>query len=99
VGGGRPQLLIQPAGHAEVEHLGLAGLVHQDVGGLEVAVDDAVLVGVLHSVADPRQQPLRRAGVASLCGTQQARHVWNRLGGHASESAKKLAPLSRNYRP
>ena len=50
------QVGVGGAGHAEVEHLGLSGLLHQDVGGLEVAVDDALVVGVLHRVADPRQQ-------------------------------------------
>jgi hypothetical protein len=51
-----PPVGVGGAGDAEVEDLGLAGLVHQDVAGLEVAVDDPLLVGVLHRVADPRQQ-------------------------------------------
>ena len=50
--GGRVQVRVGGPGHAEVEDFGLARFVHQDVGRLEVAVDDAVLVRVLHSVAD-----------------------------------------------
>ena len=46
---------------AEVEDLRLTRLVDQDVARLEVAMDDAALVGVLHGVADLRHQlePLR----------------------------------------
>ena len=64
------QVGVGGAGHAEVEHLRLAGLVHQDVGGLEVAVDDALVVGVLHRVAHPRQQLQagRRASAAVAAG-------------------------------
>ena len=40
-------------GDAEVEHLGLAGLIDQDVAGLEVAMNDPLVVGVLHRVAHP----------------------------------------------
>src|SRR5215813_13576412 len=39
---------------------------HQHVGGLEVAVDDALLVGVLHRLADGQKQlqpPARRQAV------------------------------------
>ena len=54
--GGGQQVGVGGVGHAEVEHLRLAGLIHQDVGRLEVAVDDALVVGVLHRVAHPRHQ-------------------------------------------
>ena len=37
---------------AEVEHLWLAGLVDEDVAGLQVAMDHAFLVGVVDGVAD-----------------------------------------------
>ena len=66
--GGRAQVGVGGAGDAEVEHLGLAGLVHQDVAGLEVAVDDALVVGVLHRVADPRQQLQRVRRVEAAAG-------------------------------
>ena len=53
---------------AEVEDLRLAHLVHEDVPGLEIAVDDALLMRVMHGVADPRQelQPLARCEPAAL---------------------------------
>ena len=47
-------------GHPEVDHLGHRLPVvqrDQDVGRLEVAVDDALLVGVLHRLADVDEQP------------------------------------------
>ena len=46
-------------GHAEVDDLGHRGAVddrHQDVGGLQVAMDDPLLVGVLHGPADQDEQ-------------------------------------------
>ena len=46
-------------GDAEVDHLGdrLAVVQRdQDVGGLQVAVDDPLLVGVLHGLADGDEQ-------------------------------------------
>ncbi len=53
------ELLIDRLGHAEVNHLGNGRHVvqfHQDVGGLEIAMDDALLVGVLHGPADRDEQ-------------------------------------------
>ena len=57
-GGGRRQIPLarQPLGQAEVGHVRLAGAVEQDVGRLEVAVEDAALVGVVHGAGDGRQQ-------------------------------------------
>jgi hypothetical protein len=57
-------------GDAEVAHLGLPVGAQQDVGRLEVAVDDALLVGVLHGAGDGLQplgglaRRLRAAGQA-----------------------------------
>ena len=53
---GRQQVGGGDVGDAEVEHLGLAGFVDQDVAGLEVAMDDALVVGMLHRVAHLGQQ-------------------------------------------
>jgi hypothetical protein len=50
------QVGVGGSGHAEVKHLRLSGLLHEDIGGLEVAMDDALIVGVLHRVAHPRHQ-------------------------------------------
>ena len=43
--GGRAHRAVVALGEAEIEHLHSAVLGHHDVGGLEVAVDDALLVG------------------------------------------------------
>ena len=51
------QLLGRGLGHAEVDDLGDGPAVvfgHQHVRGLEVAVDDAFLMGVLDGLADVR---------------------------------------------
>ena len=62
-------------GDAEVDHLG-HGLVivlgDQDVDGLDIAMDDALLVGVLHGLADRQEQlqPLRGASGASRRSTR-----------------------------
>ena len=53
---GRQKVGGGDVGDAEVEHLGLAGFIDQDVAGLEVAMNDALVVGVLHRVAHPGQQ-------------------------------------------
>ncbi|MEZ6197069.1 MAG: hypothetical protein R3F20_15280 [Planctomycetota bacterium] len=48
----RAQLRIGDAGHAEVEDARAPLLVDEDVGGLQVAVDDALLVRVLDAVRE-----------------------------------------------
>ena len=60
------QVGVGGAGHAEVEHFRLSGLLHEDVGGLQVAVDDALVVGVLHRVAHPRHQAHAGAEVEAV---------------------------------
>ena len=55
--------------HAVVER-------HQDVGGLQVAVDDPLLVGVLHGAADEHEQlqpfPDREPLPVAILGDGQA---------------------------
>jgi hypothetical protein len=46
----------QALGQPEVQHVLTPLLRHQDVGGLQVAVDDPALVGVLDGLADPQHQ-------------------------------------------
>ena len=48
----RLQLGLRRAREPEVEHLGLARFGDEDVGRLQIAVDDAALVRVLDGVGD-----------------------------------------------
>ena len=69
-------------GDAEVEHLGLAGFIDQDVAGLEVAMNDTLIVGVLHCVAHPGQQLEARGRVeTSTAGVLVQRHPADELHG------------------
>ena len=58
--------------HAEVDHLHLTRTIHQDVGGLQVAVDHAALVSVRHGLARLLEQPhafaCAQLGVARVFG-------------------------------
>ncbi len=60
--GGRSAVGAQ-RGDAEVKHARRAVPRHQDVGGLDVAVDDPPLVRVGHAVAHRREGPQHRAQV------------------------------------
>ena len=57
------QLRIEQLGDAEVEQLGCAVGRDQDVGGLDVPMDDQVLVGVLDRRADQPEELQPRRGV------------------------------------
>ena len=52
---GRP--LSQCLGQTEIQHARLAVGIDEDVAGLEVAMNDPPLMGVLHRRTDPREQP------------------------------------------
>jgi len=41
--------LLEP-GHPEIQNLGLPVIVHKNIGGLEVPVDDALTVGIVDAV-------------------------------------------------
>ena len=58
---GQPAVRLDPLGQAEVGDLRLALPVEQDVGRLEVAVDDAALVGVVDGLGHLGHQPGRLA--------------------------------------
>ena len=73
---------IGGARHAEIDDLGLAGLIHQDVARFQIAMDDAPLVRMVHGFADldHQLQPLPRAQVVRL-GIPQQRRALNELHG------------------
>ena len=51
--------LVDRLGDAEVDHLGdgaAVDLLHQHICGLQIAVDDALLMGVLHGFADGQEE-------------------------------------------
>ncbi len=50
-------------GNAEIENLGLPRLIDQYVTGLQIAMDDAALVGMLDRLADTRHQFQPLAGI------------------------------------
>jgi hypothetical protein len=85
---------ISYARDAEIEDLGLAALVHQDVGRLQIAVNDAALVGVVHGVADARHEfePLAgtQGAIAGVGGEREASHQF-----HGEEGLRSLAGLGR----
>ncbi len=51
-----PGRVLGAHGHAEVDDLGAAVRIHEHVGGLKVAVDNAALVPVVHRVADLHEE-------------------------------------------
>ena len=53
---GQREVRVGGAGHAEVDDLRLAVGAHENVPGLEIAMDDAELVAVIHGIADPGEQ-------------------------------------------
>ena len=70
------QLLPDRLGHAEVDHLrppaSPSCSVDQDVGRLEVAVDDPLLVRVLHRLADRRRTAPAAAAAVSWFWSQNS---------------------------
>ena len=67
-GMGEAAVLVGQPGQPEIGHVRLANGVEEDVGRLEIAVEDAVLVGKMDRTGDLRDQgrhrpqPFRRAG-------------------------------------
>src|SRR6187399_1734904 len=44
------------AGDAEIKNLGLPLLIHQNIAGLEIAMDDPPLMRVINRIADSRHE-------------------------------------------
>jgi hypothetical protein len=64
----RLQVAINHTRHAEVQDLRLAGLVHQDVAGLKVAMQNAALVGVTDGIGNLRHEFQPGSGVQGMSG-------------------------------
>ena len=79
---------------AEVQHLRPSTLLDEDVAGLQVAVDDAVLVRVLHGVADVREQLETRPHV-ERSGVLQERPAVDELHGEVREGPQRAGESAR----
>ena len=49
---GHPRVAIDCSRHTEIEDLGLAGFIDEDIARFEIAVDDTALMGVFNPFAD-----------------------------------------------
>ena len=54
--GGNRQVGISGPGHPEIDDLHVPGRIRQNIGGFEVAMDDAFLMPVMHRIADRCEQ-------------------------------------------
>ena len=81
--------LVELLGQAEVGDLGRAVRGQQHVGRLQVAVDDALLVGRLHGPGQRLDQAGRLARAAAAC----RRACWSRLPPAQNSSEKKGKPV------
>lgn len=74
--------VVEQAGDAEVEQLGTACVVHQDVRRLDVAMHDQLPMRVIHRIARLGQQfhPSRKGGVMRIapCGDVRTAHQLHR---------------------
>ena len=71
-GAGQLAVALNPPGQAKVGNVGLSLAVQQDVPRLEVAVDDAALVGVVNRSSDRGEQPCRLLGGAPKASQRAA---------------------------
>ena len=61
---GQFAIALEPPGQPEIGYERLALVVDQDIGGLQVAVQDTPLMGVVNGAGDGGRQPSRRSRVA-----------------------------------
>jgi hypothetical protein len=57
---------VQPASQAEIGGVRLSCRIQQNVGGFQIAVQDAALVSMVHRARDGHQQRSGRAGIAGV---------------------------------
>ena len=69
-GHGQFRIALQPPGQAEVHHVRLVLRVNQDVGGLQVAMQDAALMGVVDRLGDGLEITGRAPGRQRLVAHQ-----------------------------
>ena len=93
-------MIVSEACDSEVENLRLAGSIDQDIGRLEIAMNQSAPVRVLHGVADPRDQfePLARVervrcGIVPERFTQDELHREMRLRTEAGIGGAGLVDL------
>ena len=61
-GEGHALLPLDPLGQAEVGDVGVVLVIQQDIGRLQVAMEDAALVGMVNGIGDLRHDPRGLAG-------------------------------------
>jgi hypothetical protein len=66
---GRLHITVGRAGQTEIENLGLAALLYQNVSRFQIAVDDATLMGMLNRFAnlDHQGKPLASVQMLRFC--------------------------------
>ena len=80
-GESRPEAGLGVGGEVEVEQDRLAVVGEEDVGRLEVAVEDAPLVGMSQALRDPLHEPEDGRDIAERPQSLRAAGEMDRVGG------------------
>jgi hypothetical protein len=81
---------VQDLGQAPVHHLDLAEAAHHDVGGLQVAVDHPLRVGIGHRLGDLLEDPQEPGQVV---GRRRALGQQGREGAAADQLHREERPM------